>query len=185
MQLYQVDICGVSSHAADLLAAAVCLTWKVTWTSWVLLGFCLWLQFYGLLMVYQWSASGGTCFYVFWLCPFVHLPPVILIFLLSLWLFSLMMWIVRTQFVDVEPGQCLPSGYYTPELHSGCRRRWIIDQTVASLHPFPYQDQTSFILVVGEVCLLPPPLVLPPLLLLLWDHGARIVVFFRGPSDLQ
>ena len=182
MQLYQVNICGVSSHAADLLAAAVCLTWKVTWTSWVLSGFCLWLRFYSLLVVYQWSASGGTCFYVSWLCPFVCSLPIILVFLLSLQLFSLMMWIVRTQSVNVEPGQCLLSGCYTPELHSGCRQRWIVGQTVASLHFFPYQDQTSFISVVGEVCLL-PPLVLP--LLLLWDHRARIVVFFWGPSELQ
>ena len=193
MQLYQVNIWGVSSHAADLSAAAVCLTWKVTWTSWVLLGFCLWLWFYSLLVVYQQSTSGGTCFYISWLCPFVRSPPVILIFLLSLRLFSLMMWIVRTQSVDVEPGQCLPSGCYTPELHSGCHRRWIIGQTVASLHIFPYQDQTSFISVVGEACLLPPSLVFPLLpllahylvLLLLWDHRARVVVFFWGPSELQ
>ena len=150
MQLYQVHIGGVSSHAADLSVAAVCLTWKVTWTSWVLSGFCLWLQFYSLLVVYQRSASGGTCFYVSWLCPFVHSLPVILIFLFSLRLFSLMMWIVRTQSVNVEPGQCLLSGCYTLEFHSGCCQRWIVGQTVASLHFFLYQDQTSFISVVGR-----------------------------------
>ena len=192
MQLYQVNICGVSSHAADLSVAAVCLTWKVTWTSWVLLGFCLWLCF----MVSWWCTSGlllGGLAFTFLGSVHLFLPPVILIFLLSLRLFSLMMWIVRTQSVDVEPGQCLPSGCYTLELHSGCHRRWIVGQTVASLHIFPYQDQTSFISVVGEACLLPPPLVLPLLLLLahylvlllLRDHGARVMVFFWGPSELQ
>ena len=139
MQLYQVNICGVSSHAADLSVAAVLPDLERD------LDFLGSLRVLPVVTVLQ--SLGGVPVVCFWgdlLLHFLALSiclfaSVILIFLLSLQLFLLMMWIVRTQSVDVEPGQCLPSGCYTPELHSGCHRRWIIGQTVASLHIFPYQ----------------------------------------------